>query len=83
MIATDHQDAKAYAALLERITGEKPTVVLSDDKGASERIEAFAAVYARVLAARPEVLDLLSAQAAVLERNVSTEAVGRDVTARL
>ena len=42
VIATDHQDAKAYAALLERITGEKPTVVLSDDKGASERIEAFA-----------------------------------------
>ena len=36
-----------------------------------------AAVYARVLAARPEVLDLLSAQAAVLERNVSTEAVVR------
>ncbi|RDH12262.1 TetR family transcriptional regulator [Tsukamurella pulmonis] len=49
----------------------------SADAPLAERIEAFAAVYARVLAARPEVLDLLSAQAAVLERNVSTEAVVR------
>ena len=30
VIATDHQDARAYAAQLQRITGEKPTVVLSD-----------------------------------------------------
>ncbi|GAA1072112.1 TetR family transcriptional regulator [Tsukamurella spumae] len=44
---------------------------------AAERIERFAAVYARVAAARPELLDLVAAQAAVLERNVSTDAIVR------
>lgn len=43
----------------------------------AERIEGFAEVYARVAAARPDLLDLLAAQAAVLERNVSTEAIVR------
>ena len=42
-----------------------------------ERIEAFAAVYARVAAAHPDLLDLVSAQASVLERNVSTDAIVR------
>lgn len=42
-----------------------------------ERIEGFAAAYARVAAARPDLLDLLAAQAAVLERNVSTDAIVR------
>lgn len=43
VIATDQTDARAYAAHLRRITGEAPTVVLSDDDGASERIEGFSA----------------------------------------
>ena len=43
VIATDHRSARAYAAQLRRITGEAPTVVLSDEAGASARIEAFAA----------------------------------------
>ena len=42
VIATDQQAARAYARLLERITGEKAVVVLSDDVGASARIAAFA-----------------------------------------
>ncbi|GAB3651478.1 DEAD/DEAH box helicase [Zhihengliuella somnathii] len=41
VIATDHDDARAYAAQLERITGEKTTVILSDDPKASGRIEQF------------------------------------------
>lgn len=41
VIATDHAAAKAYAVLLEGITGEKVALVLSDDAGASERIERF------------------------------------------
>ncbi|GAA4771615.1 DEAD/DEAH box helicase [Citricoccus nitrophenolicus] len=41
VIATDHEDARAYAAQLQRITGEDVTVVLSDDKGASDKIEEF------------------------------------------
>ncbi|GAA1362447.1 DEAD/DEAH box helicase [Arthrobacter rhombi] len=41
VIATDHSDAKAYAAQLKRITGEKVTTILSDDAGASKKIEDF------------------------------------------
>lgn len=42
VIATDQADARAYAGHLRRITGQAATVVLSDDDGASERIEQFA-----------------------------------------
>jgi superfamily II DNA or RNA helicase len=41
VIATDQDSARAYAKLLKEITGHRPTVVLSDDTGASKRIEAF------------------------------------------
>ncbi len=41
VIASDQDSARAYAALLSRITGEKPTVVLSDEKAASKRISQF------------------------------------------
>lgn len=43
VIATNQTNARAYARMLESITGDKPTVVLSDDAGASKRIEAFEA----------------------------------------
>ncbi|HET6651687.1 MAG TPA: DEAD/DEAH box helicase [Nocardioides sp.] len=42
VIATDQDSARAYTALLKSITGEKPVVVLSDEKAASRRIAAFA-----------------------------------------
>ena len=42
VIATNQTNARAYARVLESITGTKPTVVLSDDAGASGRIEEFA-----------------------------------------
>jgi superfamily II DNA or RNA helicase len=41
VIASDQADARAYAGHLSRITGESPTVVLSDDTGAGKRIEEF------------------------------------------
>lgn len=41
VIATDQTDARAYAGHLARITGKSPTVVLSDDDGASSRIDEF------------------------------------------
>jgi len=41
-IAGDHADARAYAALLRRLTGTRPVVVLSDDPAASKKIAAFA-----------------------------------------
>ncbi|MFK5690057.1 DEAD/DEAH box helicase [Ornithinimicrobium sp. LYQ92] len=42
VIATDQRSARAYAKVLREITGEAATLVLSDDAGASERIEEFA-----------------------------------------
>ena len=41
VIATDQDSARAYAKLLTAATGEKPTVVLSDEKAASKKISAF------------------------------------------
>jgi superfamily II DNA or RNA helicase len=41
VIASDHAAAKAYAAQLEEITGEKVALILSDDAGASERIDEY------------------------------------------
>ena len=43
IIASDQTAARAYAELLTRLTGEAPTVVLSDDKGSSDRISQFSA----------------------------------------
>ena len=43
VIATDQAKARAYAAQLHAIAGEEPVVVLSDDAGASGRIEEFSA----------------------------------------
>ncbi len=41
VIASDQDSARSYAGLLKAITGERPTVVLSDEKAASKRISAF------------------------------------------
>ncbi|TLQ01533.1 DEAD/DEAH box helicase [Nesterenkonia salmonea] len=41
VIATDHEAARAYAAQLDRLTGQSTTVVLSDDRDASRKIERF------------------------------------------
>ncbi len=43
VIATDQTMARAYAELLEAMTGSKPALVLSDDPGSSARIGEFAA----------------------------------------
>jgi len=41
VIATDQTTARAYAKVLHGITGEMPTIVLSDEKESSERIDVF------------------------------------------
>ena len=41
VIASDQESARAYARLLAELTGEKPVVVLSDEKAASKKIAAF------------------------------------------
>lgn len=41
VIATDQDSARAYAKILQGISGEKPVVVLSDEKAASKKIATF------------------------------------------
>jgi superfamily II DNA or RNA helicase len=43
VIASDQDSARAYAALLKRLTKESPTVVLSDEPGSSKKIADFSA----------------------------------------
>ncbi|HTZ45730.1 MAG TPA: DEAD/DEAH box helicase family protein [Jatrophihabitans sp.] len=43
VLASDQDDARAYAQIVHRVTGQKPYLILSDDPKASSRIEQFAA----------------------------------------
>ncbi len=90
VIAGDHETARAYAALLRRISGERPVVVLSDDPTASRKISAFATSAARwMVAVRmvSEGVDVPRLAVGVYATSVSTalffaQAVGRFVRAR-
>jgi len=91
VIASDQQAARAYARLLERITGTKPTVVLSDDKAASEKIARFSSDPSRwwLVAVRmvSEGVDIPRLAVGVYATSASTalyfaQAVGRFVRAR-
>jgi len=90
VIAGDHDDARAYAALLRGLTGKRPVVVLSDDKAASKKISAFAASDERwMVAVRmvSEGVDIPRLAVGVYATSVSTalffaQAVGRFVRAR-
>ncbi len=42
VLASDQEDARAYAAIVKRVTGTKPALILSDDPRASKKISAFA-----------------------------------------
>jgi superfamily II DNA or RNA helicase len=90
VIATDHEDARAYAGQLKRITGESPTVILSDDTKASSKIEEFTASEKRwMVAVRmvSEGVDVPRLSVGVYATSTSTplffaQAVGRFVRAR-
>ncbi|WP_349259914.1 DEAD/DEAH box helicase [Jatrophihabitans sp.] len=41
VLASDQDDARAYAGIVEQVTGEAPVVILSDDPKASDKIAAF------------------------------------------
>jgi len=90
VIATDRQTARAYAKLLETISGEKAVVVLSDDAGASGRIAAFAASNQRWLVAVrmvSEGVDIPRLAVGVYATSASTplffsQAIGRFVRVR-
>ncbi|WP_431798784.1 DEAD/DEAH box helicase [Microbacterium kunmingense] len=90
VIATDQTAARAYAAILEGISGERPTVVLSDEAEASSRIEAFSAGTSRwMVAVRmvSEGVDVPRLAVGVYATSASTplffaQAIGRFVRAR-
>jgi superfamily II DNA or RNA helicase len=90
VIAGDHEDARAYAGILKRITGKSPVVVLSDDPAASRKIGAFRDSDARwMVAVRmvSEGVDIPRLAVGVYATSVSTplffaQAVGRFVRAR-
>jgi superfamily II DNA or RNA helicase len=90
VIASDQDSARAYAALLTEVSGEKPTVVLSDEKAASKRIAKFSEDDSRwMVAVRmvSEGVDVPRLAVGVYATRTSTplffaQAVGRFVRAR-
>ena len=90
VIATDQLAARAYAEVLKQITGEEPTIVLSDEKASSDRIEQFSKSDSRWLVAVrmvSEGVDVPRLSVGVYATSASTplyfaQAVGRFVRAR-
>lgn len=90
VIATDQDSARAYAKILKSVTGEKPTVVLSDEKAASKNIDKFSADDSRwMVAVRmvSEGVDVPRLAVGVYATTISTplffaQAVGRFVRSR-
>ena len=90
IIASDQTAARAYAKLLTTITGEPPTVVLSDDPGSSDRIAEFTNSDSRWLVAVrmvSEGVDVPRLAVGVYATSASTplffaQAVGRFVRSR-
>lgn len=90
VIASNQTAARAYAKILESITGESPTLVLSDDAGSSARIEQYASSESRwMVAVRmvSEGVDVPRLCVGVYATSTSTplffaQAVGRFVRAR-
>ncbi|MFE1645214.1 DEAD/DEAH box helicase [Microbacterium sp. P01] len=90
VIATDQTAARAYATILNELTGEMPTVVLSDESEASSRIETFSQSTSRwMVAVRmvSEGVDVPRLAVGVYATSASTplffaQAIGRFVRAR-
>ncbi|UQI43478.1 DEAD/DEAH box helicase [Streptomyces sp. HU2014] len=90
VIAADQESARAYAKLIREITGEGATVVLSDDSGASQRIDDYAGSDSRwMVAVRmvSEGVDVPRLAVGVYATTISTplffaQAVGRFVRSR-
>ncbi|MFF1459898.1 DEAD/DEAH box helicase [Streptomyces sp. NPDC058330] len=90
VIATDQESARAYAKILKSVTGEKPTVVLSDEKAASRNIDKFSQDTSRwMVAVRmvSEGVDVPRLAVGVYATTISTplffaQAVGRFVRSR-
>ncbi|WP_298122408.1 DEAD/DEAH box helicase [uncultured Aurantimicrobium sp.] len=90
VIATDQDDARAYAQVLLELTGEEPTVVLSDEAGGGQKIDTFSAGTSRwMVAVRmvSEGVDVPRLAVGVYATSAATplyfaQAIGRFVRAR-
>ncbi|HEX9031932.1 MAG TPA: DEAD/DEAH box helicase [Streptosporangiaceae bacterium] len=90
VVAGDHEDARAYAGVIRRVTGKRPVIVLSDDPSASRKIGAFTDSDDRwMVAVRmvSEGVDIPRLAVGVYATSISTalffaQAVGRFVRAR-
>jgi len=90
IIASDQKSARAYAQLVTTATGEAPTVVLSDDRGSSDRIAQFSGASSRWLVAVrmvSEGVDVPRLAVGVYATSASTplyfaQAIGRFVRSR-
>lgn len=90
VIATDHEDARAYAGQIKKLTGESAVIILSDDGGASRKIDEFSAGTKRwMVAVRmvSEGVDVPRLAVGVYATSTATplffaQAVGRFVRAR-
>ncbi|MER5742489.1 DEAD/DEAH box helicase [Streptomyces sp. NPDC059913] len=90
VIATDQDSAREYAKILKKVTGEKATVVLSDEKAASKKIDQFSQDGSRwMVAVRmvSEGVDVPRLAVGVYATTISTplffaQAVGRFVRSR-
>lgn len=90
VIAGDKTAARAYARQLQALTGQAPSIVLSDEKEASDRIAAFSAGTDRWLVAVrmvSEGVDVPRLSVGVYATNAATplyfaQAIGRFVRAR-
>ena len=90
VIATDQDDARAYAKVLHELTGEEPTVVLSDESGGGDKITEFNSATSRwMVAVRmvSEGVDVPRLSVGVYATSAATplyfaQAIGRFVRAR-
>jgi superfamily II DNA or RNA helicase len=90
VLASDQEDARAYARIVKRVTGEAPELILSDDPRASAKIERFTASAKRIAVCVRMVSEGVDVpRAAVLAWMTSyrtplffAQAVGRVVRAR-
>lgn len=90
VIATDQESAREYAKILKKITGDRPAVVLSDEKAASKKIDQFSQDGSRwMVAVRmvSEGVDVPRLAVGVYATTISTplffaQAVGRFVRSR-
>jgi superfamily II DNA or RNA helicase len=90
VIASDQTAARAYAEVLTKLTGQAPTVVLSDDPGSSARIADYAAARSPWLVAVrmvSEGVDVPRLAVGVYATSASTplffaQAIGRFVRSR-